>query len=122
MSNSNMPASEHITYEQAGVSTAEGARAVDRIRKAVESTNRPEVIGGIGGFGGLFSAAALKDMEDPILISGTDGVGTKLKLAQRMGKNDTVGIDLVAMCVNDVVVAGAEPQPVQHSAHPLRWD
>ena len=109
MSNSNMPASEHITYEQAGVSTAEGARAVDRIRKAVESTNRPEVIGGIGGFGGLFSAAALKDMEDPILISGTDGVGTKLKLAQRMGKNDTVGIDLVAMCVNDVVVAGAEP-------------
>ncbi len=102
-------AGEHISYEDAGVSTAEGARAVDRIRAAVASTNRPEVIGGIGGFGGLFSAAALKDMDDPVLISGTDGVGTKLQLAQRMGVNDTVGIDLVAMCVNDVVVAGAEP-------------
>ncbi len=100
---------EHITYEDAGVSTAEGARAVDRIRAAVESTSRPEVIGGIGGFGGLFSAAALKNMDDPILISGTDGVGTKLQLAQRLGRNDTVGIDLVAMCANDVVVAGAEP-------------
>ncbi len=100
---------EHITYEDAGVSTAEGARAVDRIRDAVASTNRPEVIGEIGGFGGLFSAAALKDMQDPVLISGTDGVGTKLQLAQRLGKHSTVGIDLVAMCVNDVVVAGAEP-------------
>ena len=99
----------HITYEDAGVSTAEGARAVDRIRDAVASTNRPEVIGGIGGFGGLFCVSALKDMQDPVLISGTDGVGTKLQLAQRLGKHDTVGIDLVAMCVNDVVVAGAEP-------------
>ncbi len=101
--------SEHISYEDAGVSTAEGARAVDRIKAAVKSTNRPEVIGGLGGFGGLFSAAAFKDMEDPILVSGTDGVGTKLKLAQRLGINNTVGIDLVAMCANDVVVCGAEP-------------
>ncbi|MGI6216064.1 MAG: phosphoribosylformylglycinamidine cyclo-ligase [Coriobacteriales bacterium] len=100
---------KQITYEDAGVNTAEGARAVDRIKDAVASTNRPEVIGGLGGFGGLFSAAAFKDMEDPILVSGTDGVGTKLKLAQRLGINNTVGIDLVAMCANDVVVCGAEP-------------
>lgn len=75
----------------------------------VKDTNRPEVIGGIGGFGGLFSAAALKDMEDPILISGTDGVGTKLVLAQIMDRHETVGQDLVAMCVNDILASGAEP-------------
>ena len=101
--------SEHISYEDAGVSTAEGARAVDAIKAAVKSTNRPEVIGGLGGFGGLFSGAALKGMEDPILVSGTDGVGTKLMLAKRLGIHDTVGIDLVAMCVNDVLACGAEP-------------
>jgi phosphoribosylformylglycinamidine cyclo-ligase len=100
---------EQMTYEQAGVSTAEGARAVDAIKAVVKATYRPEVIGDLGGFGGLFSAAAFKDMEDPILVSGTDGVGTKLKLAQRLGVYDTVGIDLVAMCVNDIVVSGAEP-------------
>lgn len=66
---------KHVTYEDAGVDTAEGGRAVDAIKQMVKETNRPEVIGGIGGFGGLFSAAALKDMEDPILISGTDGRG-----------------------------------------------
>lgn len=71
-----MSDSKHVTYEDAGVDTAEGGRAVDAIKQMVKDTNRPEVIGGIGGFGGLFSAAALKDMEDPILISGTDGVGT----------------------------------------------
>lgn len=71
-----MAESKHVTYEDAGVDTAEGGRAVDAIKQMVKETNRPEVIGGIGGFGGLFSAAALKDMEDPILISGTDGVGT----------------------------------------------
>lgn len=101
--------SEHISYEDAGVSTAEGARAVDAIKAAVKSTNRPEVIGGLGGFGGLFSAAGLKGMEDPVLVSGTDGVGTKLMLAKRLGIHDTVGIDLVAMCVNDVLACGAEP-------------
>ena len=100
---------KHVTYEDAGVDTAEGGRAVDAIKQMVASTNRPEVIGGIGGFGGLFSAAALKDMEDPILISGTDGVGTKLVLAQLMDRHETVGQDLVAMCVNDILASGAEP-------------
>ena len=92
-----MSDSKHVTYEDAGVDTAEGGRAVDAIKQMVKDTNRPEVIGGIGGFGGLFSAAALKDMEDPILISGTDGVGTKLVLAQIMDRHETVGQDLVAM-------------------------
>ena len=100
---------EQITYKDAGVDIDEGARAVDAIRASVKSTYRPEVIGDIGGFGGLFSAAALKQMDDPILVSGTDGVGTKLALAQMAGKHDTVGIDLVAMCVNDVLACGAEP-------------
>ncbi|HSK46506.1 MAG TPA: phosphoribosylformylglycinamidine cyclo-ligase [Coriobacteriia bacterium] len=98
-----------ITYRDAGVDTAEGARAVDRIRESVRSTYRNEVIGDIGGFGGLFSAAAFKDMDEPVLVSGTDGVGTKLKLAQLLDIHDTVGIDLVAMCVNDILVSGAEP-------------
>jgi len=98
-----------VTYRDAGVDTAEGARAVEGIREAVRSTYRPEVIGDIGGFGGLFSAAAFKDMAEPIMVSGTDGVGTKLKLAQLLGKHDTVGIDLVAMCANDILVTGAEP-------------
>ena len=100
---------KQITYAEAGVDIEEGAAAVDAIKDAVHSTYRPEVIGDIGGFGGLFSAAAFKDMEDPIMISGTDGVGTKLKLAQLLGKHDTVGIDLVAMCVNDILACGAEP-------------
>ena len=101
--------SKHVTYEDAGVDTAEGARAVDAIKQMVAETNRPEVVGGIGGFGGLFSAAALKDMEEPILISGTDGVGTKLVLAQLLDRHETVGQDLVAMCVNDILASGAEP-------------
>lgn len=105
MSENNEP----LTYAGAGVDTAEGARAVGAIKSAVQSTYRPEVIGDIGGFGGLFSIAAAKDMEDPILVSGTDGVGTKLKFAQRLNKHDTVGIDLVAMCVNDILATGAEP-------------
>ena len=100
---------KHITYADAGVDVDEGARAVDAIKAAVAATNRPEVIGGLGGFGSLFSAAALKDMEDPVLVSGTDGVGTKLAIAQLLDKHDTVGEDLVAMCVDDIVVAGAEP-------------
>ncbi|MDP2182280.1 MAG: phosphoribosylformylglycinamidine cyclo-ligase [Actinomycetota bacterium] len=98
-----------ISYRDAGVDTGEGARAVESIRDAVRSTYRPEVIGDIGGFGGLFSAAAFKDMADPVMVSGTDGVGTKLKLAQLLDRHDTVGIDLVAMCVNDILVTGAEP-------------
>ena len=98
-----------MTYAQAGVSIEEGARAVDAIKGMVHETYRPEVIGDIGGFGGLFSAAAFKQMEDPIMVSGTDGVGTKLQLARICDKHDTVGIDLVAMCVNDVLATGAEP-------------
>lgn len=98
-----------ITYASAGVDIEEGARAVDAIKKTVHSTYRPEVIGDIGGFGGLFSIAAAKDMEEPVLVSGTDGVGTKLKVAQLSGKNSTVGIDLVAMCANDILATGAEP-------------
>ncbi len=97
------------TYRDAGVDTAEGARAIERIRESVRSTYRLEVIGDIGGFGGMFSAAALKHMEEPVLVSGADGVGTKLVLAQLLGAHDTVGIDLVAMCANDVLVTGAEP-------------
>jgi len=91
------------------VDTAEGARAVDAIRESVKSTYRKEVIGDIGGFGGLFSIASAKDMDDPVLVSGTDGVGTKLLLAQMLDRHDTVGIDLVAMCANDILVSGAEP-------------
>ena len=100
---------EEVTYASAGVDTAEGARAVDAIKPLVRATYRPEVIGDIGGFGGLFSIAAAKDMEDPLLVSGTDGVGTKLKLAQAAGVHTTVGVDLVAMCVNDILATGAEP-------------
>ena len=102
-------ADEQITYKDAGVDIDEGARAVQAIRGAVQSTYRPEVIGDIGGFGGLFSAAAFKDMEDPIMVSGTDGVGTKLQLAQMIDRHDSCGIDLVSMCVNDVLACGAEP-------------
>ena len=98
-----------VTYADAGVDIVEGVAAVDAIKEAVHSTYRSEVIGDIGGFGGLFSAAGLKGMEDPVLISGTDGVGTKLKVAQLADKHDTVGIDLVAMCVNDILACGAEP-------------
>ncbi|MCL2503411.1 MAG: phosphoribosylformylglycinamidine cyclo-ligase [Coriobacteriia bacterium] len=100
---------EMITYKAAGVDTAEGERAVNAIKESVRSTYRPEVIGGIGGFAGLFSAAAFKEMDDPVLVSGTDGVGTKIRVAQLLGKHDTVGVDLVAMCANDVLVVGAEP-------------
>lgn len=100
---------KHMSYTDAGVDVDEGARAVDAIKAAVAETNRPEVIGGLGGFGSCFSLAACKDMEDPILVSGTDGVGTKLAIAQLLGRHDTVGQDLVAMCVDDIVPLGAEP-------------
>ncbi|MDD5799586.1 MAG: phosphoribosylformylglycinamidine cyclo-ligase [Coriobacteriales bacterium] len=100
---------KHITYAEAGVDVDEGARAVDAIKDAVKATNRPEVIGGLGGFGSCFSMKGYKDMEDPVLVSGTDGVGTKLAIAQLLDRHDTVGQDLVAMCVDDVVPIGAEP-------------
>lgn len=101
--------SAHITYADAGVDVDEGARAVNAIKEAVKWTSRPEVIGGLGGFGSCFSMKAFKDMEDPVLVSGTDGVGTKLAIAQLLDRHDTVGEDLVAMCVDDVVPVGAEP-------------
>lgn len=100
---------KHMSYADAGVDVDEGARAVDAIKAAVAETNRPEVIGGLGGFGSCFSLAACKDMEDPILVSGTDGVGTKLAIVQLLDRHDTVGQDLVAMCVDDIVPLGAEP-------------
>ncbi len=101
--------SDEITYAQAGVDTAEGARAVDAIKGIIRTTYRGEVVSDIGGFSGLFSIAAAKDMVDPLLVSATDGVGTKLKVAQMLGNNSTVGIDLVAMCANDILATGAEP-------------
>ena len=96
------------TYRDAGVDIDAGDEFVDRIKPLVRSTFRPEVLTDLGGFGGLFRLAA-KQYEDPVLVSGTDGVGTKLKIAFLMDKHDTVGIDLVAMCVNDIAVSGAEP-------------
>ena len=96
------------TYREAGVDIDAGDEFVDRIKPLVRSTFRPEVLTDLGGFGGLFRLHA-KQYEDPVLVSGTDGVGTKLRIAFLMDKHDTVGIDLVAMCVNDIAVSGAEP-------------
>jgi len=97
-----------LTYKDAGVDIDAGNELVERIKPLVKRTQRPEVLSGIGGFGGLFALPAERYRE-PVLVSGTDGVGTKLMLAQRLGRHDTIGIDLVAMCVNDVLVQGAEP-------------
>src|SRR5215208_5894678 len=96
------------TYRDSGVDIDAGDEFVDRIKPLVRSTFRPEVLTDLGGFGGLFAFQA-KKYQDPVLVSGTDGVGTKLKIAFQMDKHDTVGIDLVAMCVNDIAVSGAEP-------------
>lgn len=98
-----------MDYKKAGVDIEAGYRSVELMKKYVKETMRPEVLGGLGGFSGAFSLAAIKDMEKPTLVSGTDGVGTKLKLAFLLDKHDTVGIDCVAMCVNDIACAGGEP-------------
>lgn len=98
-----------MDYKLAGVDIEAGYQSVELMKKYVKETMRPEVLGGLGGFSGAFSLSAIKDMEKPTLVSGTDGVGTKLKLAFLMDKHDTVGIDCVAMCVNDIACAGGEP-------------
>jgi len=96
-----------MTYRDAGVDIDKGNEVVERIKPLVKRSFRPEVMGGLGGFGALFDLSG--KFREPVLVSGTDGVGTKLKLAQQLGRHDTIGIDLVGMCVNDVLVQGAEP-------------
>ena len=98
-----------MDYKKAGVDIEAGYKSVELMKKHVKETMRPEVLGGLGGFSGAFSMSAIKNMENPILLSGTDGCGTKVKLAFLMDKHDTIGIDCVAMCVNDVACAGGEP-------------
>ena len=98
-----------MDYKKAGVDIEAGYKSVELMKEHIKRTMRPEVLTGIGGFSGAFSMEAFKNMEKPTLVSGTDGVGTKLKLAFLMNKHDTVGIDCVAMCVNDIACAGGEP-------------
>ena len=98
-----------MDYKKAGVDIEAGYKSVELMKQYVKTTMRPEVLGGLGGFSGAFSLEKIKDMEKPTLVSGTDGVGTKIKLAFLMDKHDTIGIDCVAMCVNDIACAGGEP-------------
>ena len=98
-----------MDYKNAGVDIEAGYKSVELMKKHIKTTMRPEVLGGIGGFAGAFSLAKIKDMEEPILLSGTDGCGTKVQLAYIMDKHDTIGIDAVAMCVTDIACSGGEP-------------
>lgn len=98
-----------MDYKNAGVDIEAGYKSVELMKEHVKKTMRPEVLGGLGGFSGAFSMEKFKDMEEPTLVSGTDGVGTKLKFAFLLDKHDTIGIDCVAMCVNDIACAGGEP-------------
>ena len=100
-------ATASLSYKDAGVDIDAGNALVERIKHVAKSTMRPEVMSGLGGFGALCELPA--GYREPVLVTGTDGVGTKLRLAMELGKHDTIGIDLVAMCVNDLIVAGAEP-------------
>lgn len=98
-----------MDYKSSGVDIEAGYESVELMKKFVKGTMRPEVLGGLGGFSGAFDLSAIKNMDEPVLLSGTDGCGTKVKLAFLMDKHDTIGIDAVAMCVNDVACAGGEP-------------
>lgn len=98
-----------MDYKNAGVDIEAGYKSVELMKEHIKKTMRPEVIGGLGGFSGAFSLDKIKNMEDPVLLSGTDGCGTKVKLAMVLDKHDTIGIDAVAMCVNDIACAGGEP-------------
>lgn len=98
-----------MDYKKAGVDIEAGYKSVELMKKHVKETMRPEVLGGLGGFAGAFDLSAIKNMEEPVLLSGTDGCGTKVKLAFVMDKHDTIGIDAVAMCVNDIICSGGEP-------------
>ena len=98
-----------MDYKNAGVDIEAGYKSVELMKEHVKRTMREEVLGGLGGFSGAFSLAKIKEMEEPVLLSGTDGCGTKVKLAMVMDKHDTIGIDAVAMCVNDIACAGGEP-------------
>ena len=98
-----------MDYKSSGVDIEAGYKSVELMKQYVKTTMRPEVLGGLGGFSGAFSLEKIKDMEKPTLVSGTDGVGTKIKLAFLLDKHDTIGIDCVAMCVNDIACAGGEP-------------
>ena len=98
-----------MDYKNAGVDIEAGYKSVELMKEHVKKTMREEVLGGLGGFSGAFSLAKIKEMEEPVLLSGTDGCGTKVKLAIIMDKHDTIGIDAVAMCVNDIACAGGEP-------------
>lgn len=101
--------SDEITYKNAGVDTQKGQHFIDRIKSAVHSTHNPRVLNGLGGFSAAYDISFLKNYRHPVLLSGTDGVGTKLELARLLDIHDTIGIDLVAMCVNDLLVNGARP-------------
>lgn len=100
---------EHLDYKSSGVDIEAGYRSVELMKEHVKRTMRDEVLGGLGGFSGAFDLSVVAGMKEPVLLSGTDGVGTKLKLAFLLDRHDTIGIDCVAMCVNDIVCAGAEP-------------
>lgn len=108
-----------LSYKDAGVDIDAGNALVDRIKGVVKKTRRPEVMGGLGGFGAL--CALPQKYREPVLVSGTDGVGTKLRLAMDLKRHDTIGIDTVAMCVNDTVVQGAEPLFSLITTPPVNW-
>ena len=109
-----------MDYKKAGVDIEAGYKSVELMKEYVKRTMSEEVLGGLGGFSGAFSLTKIKNMEEPVLLSGTDGCGTKVKLAFILDKHDTIGIDAVAMCVNDVLAQGAEPRLGAHSGVPAQ--